>query len=134
MLIGTLTSIGLWAWVKIDPSALRYVALSPDAKDMAENMYRALWSVMRRGGRRVCRQPVWQGAPGGGAEWTGLWRHQAARGRAGAVLQERVVLDGARDHRSWPSTSTSGKEAAHAFVQEFQSGSSSECCSPSTAR
>jgi SSS family solute:Na+ symporter len=45
LLIGTLTSISLWAWVKIDPSALRYVALSPDAKDMAENMYRALWSV-----------------------------------------------------------------------------------------
>ena len=45
LLIGTLTSIGLWAWVKLDPSALRYVALSPDAKDMAENMYRALWSV-----------------------------------------------------------------------------------------
>jgi SSS family solute:Na+ symporter len=45
LLIGTLTSIGLWAWVKADPSALRFVALSPDAKDMAENMYRALWSV-----------------------------------------------------------------------------------------
>ena len=45
LLLGTLTSIGLWAWVKFDPSALRYVAFSPDAKDMAENMYRALWSV-----------------------------------------------------------------------------------------
>jgi len=45
LLIGTLTSISLWAWVKIDPSALRYVAISPDARDMAENMYRALWSV-----------------------------------------------------------------------------------------
>ncbi len=45
LLIGTLTSISLFIWVKIDPSALRYVALSPDAKDMAENMYRALWSV-----------------------------------------------------------------------------------------
>jgi solute:Na+ symporter, SSS family len=45
LLIGTVTSISLWAWVKVDPSALRYVALSPDAKDMAENMYRALWSV-----------------------------------------------------------------------------------------
>ena len=44
LLLGTLTSIGLWAWVKIEPSALRYVALSPDAKDMAENMFRALWS------------------------------------------------------------------------------------------
>jgi len=30
--------------VKADPSALRYIALSPNAKDMAENMYRALWS------------------------------------------------------------------------------------------
>jgi SSS family solute:Na+ symporter len=46
LLIGTLTSICLWAWVKADPSALRYVAISPDAKDMAENMYRALWSVI----------------------------------------------------------------------------------------
>jgi SSS family solute:Na+ symporter len=40
---GTFSSIGLWAWVKIDPTAIRYVALSPDAKDMAENMFRALW-------------------------------------------------------------------------------------------
>jgi SSS family solute:Na+ symporter len=45
LLIGTLTSIGLWAWVKITPSALRYVAISPNAREMAENMYRALWSV-----------------------------------------------------------------------------------------
>ena len=45
LLIGTLTSIGLWAWVYFYPPALRYVALSPDAKGMAENMYRALWSV-----------------------------------------------------------------------------------------
>jgi SSS family solute:Na+ symporter len=45
LLIGTLTSISLWAWVKIDPSALKYVAVSPYAKDMAENMYRAMWSL-----------------------------------------------------------------------------------------
>jgi SSS family solute:Na+ symporter len=44
LLSGTATAIGLWAWVKISPSALQYVALSPKAKDMAENMYRALWS------------------------------------------------------------------------------------------
>jgi SSS family solute:Na+ symporter len=43
---GTLSSIGMWAWVKVEPSALRYVALSPDARDMAENMYRALWSCI----------------------------------------------------------------------------------------
>jgi solute:Na+ symporter, SSS family len=46
LLIGTLTSIGLWAWVKAVPAALSIVALSPDAKDMAENMYRALWSFL----------------------------------------------------------------------------------------
>jgi SSS family solute:Na+ symporter len=44
LLAGTASSVGLWAWVKIDPTALRYVAMSPHAKDMAENMYRALWS------------------------------------------------------------------------------------------
>ena len=46
LLAGTLSSIGMYAWVKVDPSALRYVALSPYAKDMAENMYRALWSSL----------------------------------------------------------------------------------------
>jgi solute:Na+ symporter, SSS family len=46
LLAGTLSSIGMWAWVKVDPSALRYVALSPNARDMAENMYRALWSCL----------------------------------------------------------------------------------------
>jgi SSS family solute:Na+ symporter len=44
LLAGTLSSIGMWAWVKTNPGALRYVALSPNAQDMAENMYRALWS------------------------------------------------------------------------------------------
>ena len=45
LLIGTLTSIVLFLWVHFYPWALRYVALSPDAKAMAEDMYRALWSV-----------------------------------------------------------------------------------------
>jgi len=44
LLAGTGSSISMWAWVKIDPAALRYIALSPAAKDMAENMFRALWS------------------------------------------------------------------------------------------
>jgi SSS family solute:Na+ symporter len=46
LLAGTGSSVGMWAWVKIDPSAIRYVALSPYARDMAENMYRALWSCL----------------------------------------------------------------------------------------
>jgi len=44
LLAGTLSSIGMWAWVWIDPTALKYIALSTHARDMAENMYRALWS------------------------------------------------------------------------------------------
>jgi len=44
LLAGTLSSILMWAWVKVDPSAISVIALSPRAKDMAENMYRALWS------------------------------------------------------------------------------------------
>jgi len=46
LLCGTLSSIGMWGWVKADPTALRYVALSPDAKALAQDMYQALWSFM----------------------------------------------------------------------------------------
>ncbi len=41
---GTASSIGMWAWVRVNPAALRFIALSPDAKALAEDMYRALWS------------------------------------------------------------------------------------------
>ena len=44
LLAGTCTAIGLFLWVHLDPNALRYVALSADAKALAEDMYRALWS------------------------------------------------------------------------------------------
>jgi solute:Na+ symporter, SSS family len=46
LLIGTLTSIGLWVWVKIVPPALAYVALSKDAKGLAQDMFQALWSFV----------------------------------------------------------------------------------------
>jgi solute:Na+ symporter, SSS family len=44
LLAGTVSSIAMWEWVRLDPGALRYIAGSTQAKDMAENMYRALWS------------------------------------------------------------------------------------------
>ena len=44
LLAGTVSSVGMWALVKADPKMLAVIALSPNAKDMAENMYRALWS------------------------------------------------------------------------------------------
>src|SRR5258705_3827480 len=46
LLCGTLSSIGMWTWVKLDPSALRFVALSPHAKALAQDMYQALWSFI----------------------------------------------------------------------------------------
>jgi len=46
LLCGTLSSIGMWAWVKVDPSALRYVALSEHAKALAQDMFQALWSFV----------------------------------------------------------------------------------------
>jgi solute:Na+ symporter, SSS family len=46
LLCGTLSSISMWAWVKVDPSALRYVAFSPNAKALAQDMYQALWSFL----------------------------------------------------------------------------------------
>jgi solute:Na+ symporter, SSS family len=46
LLAGTGSSVAMYVAVKIHPSWIRYVALSPDAKDMAENLYRALWSLL----------------------------------------------------------------------------------------
>ena len=46
LLAGTGSSVAMYTAVKIHPAWLRYVALSPDAKDMAENLYRALWSLL----------------------------------------------------------------------------------------
>ena len=61
LLAGTASSIAMYVWVKVDPTALRYIALSPNAKDMAENMYRALWSVSTSVGVNVivslCTKP-----------------------------------------------------------------------------
>jgi SSS family solute:Na+ symporter len=44
LLAGTLASIGMFIWVYRIPGALRYIAMSTDARPMAENLYRALWS------------------------------------------------------------------------------------------
>src|ERR1700756_2637272 len=46
LLAGTLSSIGMYTWVKLDPGAVRYVALSMEAQDQAQNMFRALWCCL----------------------------------------------------------------------------------------
>jgi solute:Na+ symporter, SSS family len=44
LLAGSVSSIAMFLLVKFNHGMLAYIALSSDAKDMAENMYRALWS------------------------------------------------------------------------------------------
>jgi solute:Na+ symporter, SSS family len=44
LLAGTVSSVGMFIWVQGDAGALRYIAMSANAKPMAENLYRALWS------------------------------------------------------------------------------------------
>jgi SSS family solute:Na+ symporter len=46
LFLGTLSSIGMWVWVKVDPTALQYVALSSHAKPMAQDMFQALWAFV----------------------------------------------------------------------------------------
>lgn len=46
LLTGTVSSILMYALVKVNPDWLRYIALSPNAKPMAEDLYRALWSCL----------------------------------------------------------------------------------------
>jgi SSS family solute:Na+ symporter len=44
LLSGTMSSVFLWVMVKLHPELLAWVALSSDAKPMAENLYRFIWS------------------------------------------------------------------------------------------
>jgi solute:Na+ symporter, SSS family len=46
LLSGIIFSASLFMWVKLNPAALADVALSPDAKPMAENVFRALWAFI----------------------------------------------------------------------------------------
>ncbi len=43
LLAGTMSSVGMYIWVKVSPDAVKYVALSSQAQDQAQNMFRALW-------------------------------------------------------------------------------------------
>ena len=99
LLCGTFSSIGMWAWVKLDPSALRYIALSPYAKDMAENMYRALWSWIICVVVTVVVSLLTRAATRFGTGGLGLRMYGAAVRRAPAALEASGVLGGARGTR-----------------------------------
>ena len=44
LLIGIVSSVSMFVWVKVNPAALGVVALYPNATDMAANLYRAWWA------------------------------------------------------------------------------------------
>ena len=44
LLIGIVSSISMFVYVKLNPAGLSTIALSADAKPMAENLYRAWWA------------------------------------------------------------------------------------------
>ncbi len=46
LLLGIVFSVSMFVWVHLNPANLRYVALSPYAKPMAENVFRALWACL----------------------------------------------------------------------------------------
>jgi solute:Na+ symporter, SSS family len=46
LLLGIIFSASLFMWVKLNPAALATVALSADAKPMAENVFRAAWAFL----------------------------------------------------------------------------------------
>ena len=44
LLAGTLSSLAMWLWVRAQPSALAIIAFSPNARPLAESLYRMMWS------------------------------------------------------------------------------------------
>ena len=70
LLAGTCSSVGMWAWVKVNPDAVRYVAMSPHAQDQAQNMFRALWCGLICGAVTVMVSLVTKPKPD--SELTGL--------------------------------------------------------------
>ena len=91
LLLGIVFSASLFMWVKLNPAGLAEVALSPDAKPMAENVFRALWAFIFTAIIVICGQPVDKAKASGGVGWAGLWRDCPAQGGTGAVLQERII-------------------------------------------
>ena len=43
LLIGTLSSVGMWAWVKVDPSAVSTICFYGGAQPLAQDVWRGLW-------------------------------------------------------------------------------------------
>jgi len=79
LLAGTASSIGMFIWVQGDAGALRYIAMSSDAKPMAENLYRALWSWIICVVVTVVVSLVTKPVPHRTTRRTGVWRDADSR-------------------------------------------------------
>ena len=91
--------IGMYTAFKIHPAWLRYVALSPDAKHMAENLYRALWSLIICVVRHHRGQPVHQAQDGRRAERTGAGHTPMMPERRGRSAVQASYFLGCRRSR-----------------------------------
>jgi SSS family solute:Na+ symporter len=97
LLAGSVSSVAMFTLVKVDPSKIAWIALSPHAKDMAENLYRALWSFLICVAVTVIVSLLHQTENGGRVERAGLRIYRHPLRRPHALLQAPVVLG----HRRW---------------------------------
>ena len=97
LLCGTLSSIGMWTWIRIDPTALRYVALSVHAKGLAQDMFQALWSFVVCVAVTVVVSLATKPIPEGPIERPGVWLDGSALDGGGSAVPEAAVLGGGGD-------------------------------------
>jgi hypothetical protein len=94
LLAGTLSSVGMWPWVKLNPTALGIIALSPNAKDMAENQLTSRRTFPSRADAEENRDAEQHGPTLGQDAWIHLRlsateRHHAALERARVKTRSR---------------------------------------------
>jgi SSS family solute:Na+ symporter len=70
LLAGTVVAVALWLWMRFDPSTVKYIAFSPAAKEMAQNLACAIWSLVANVGVTVAVTMVTRPKPD--AELAGL--------------------------------------------------------------
>ena len=136
LLCGIVFSASLFMWVKFTPSALANVALSPDAKPMAENVFRALWAFIFTAIIVVGVSMVTKPRPD--SELDGLVYGATILPTEEPVpfYKKRVYLgDRGRGHLCGSQHSIlvasgggKGRIDTYAWFRDSQSGSSSACC------
>ncbi len=98
LLAGTVSSIAMYTVVVLRPGFLRYIALSPDAKPMAENLYRALWSWLICVSVTVVVSLLHCAEACGTTHRSGLWIYRYSGRRRPSLLQASSLLGNRRRH------------------------------------